>query len=77
MNAAKQKGEEELARQNMPRTRQEFSRCDARLDGSNNSDPKVDNLVGDISEIGMVQTSSAGGLGPQTDQFNSIRSTPS
>jgi hypothetical protein len=62
----------------MPRTRQEFGRGDARHDGWNNAPrPKVDNRVGDMSKVGMIRTSSTGGLGPQTSQFNSMRSMSS
>ena len=62
----------------MPRTRQEFGRGDARHDGWNNAPrPKVDNWVGDMSKVGMIRTSSTGGLGPQTSQFNSMRSMSS
>jgi len=75
---AKQKADQELARQNMPRTRQEFGRGDARHDGWNSAPcPKVDNRVGDMSKVGMIRTSSTGGLGPQTSQFNSMRSMSS
>lgn len=38
---------------------------------------KVDNRVGDMSKLGMVRTSSAGGLGPQLSQFNSMRNLSS
>src|SRR5271169_3321614 len=62
----------------MPRTRQEFGRGDARHDGWNSAPrPKVDNRVGDMSKVGMIRTSSTGGLGPQTSQFNSMRSMSS
>jgi len=62
----------------MPRSRQEFGRGDARLDGWNTAPrPKVDNRVGDMSKVGMIRTSSTGGLGPQTSQFNSMRSMSS
>ena len=62
----------------MPRTRQEFGRGDARHDGWNSAPcPKVDNWVGDMSKVGMIRTSSTGGLGPQTSQFNSMRSMSS
>jgi hypothetical protein len=45
------------------------------MDGWNSAPrPKVDNRVGDMSKIGMVRTSSAGGLGPQMSSFNSMRS---
>jgi hypothetical protein len=59
----------------MPRSRQEFGRGDARLDGRNSAPrpSKVDNRVGDLSKIGMLRTSSTGGFGPQLSQFNSMR----
>ena len=79
MKAAKQKAEQELARQNMPRTRQALGRGDARHDGWNSAPRQkvVDNRVGDMSKVGMIRTSSTGGLGLQTSQFNSIRSMSS
>lgn len=62
----------------MPRSRQEFGRGDARVDGWNSAPrPKVENRVGDMSKVGMIRTSSTGGLGPQTSQFNSMRSMSS
>ena len=78
LQAAKAKADAEVARQNAPRTRQEFGRGDARHEGWNTAPrPKVDNRAGDMSKLGMVRTSSAGGLGPQTSQFNSMRSLSS
>lgn len=35
--------------------------------------PKADNRAGDLSRLGMVRTSSGGGLGPQISQFSSMR----
>ena len=66
-----------MARQNTaPRSRQEFGRGDARLDGWNSAPRRqVDNRAGDLSKLGMVRNSSSTGLGPQLSQFNSTRSS--
>jgi hypothetical protein len=59
----------------VPRCRREFSDLDVRIDGWNTtSPPKTNNRAGDISKLGMVRTNRTGGLGPQTDQFKSMRS---
>ncbi len=77
LQAAKAKADAELARQNAPRSRQEFGRGDVRHEWNTAPRPKVDNRAGDMSKLGMVRTSSTGGLGPQTSQFNSMRSLSS
>lgn len=68
----------EIARQIASRSREEFSRSDARVDGWNTAPrPKVDNRARDLSKLGMVRTGGIGRLDSQTSQINSMRSLSS